>query len=250
LHYQPQTIEDSGGEAWERRWQILNRDVKIQQVRPNYRPTATHSYTFNSQGFRAPEFDVIDWGNTVVWVGDSFTFGVGVRSEHTLPGLCNNRHGVTHINLGRGGASNGRISSVAHSILEYSPRGLICNWSNVSRLFSNGVDCTYWNMGLRKRTFPVPELFKVCRAEYREWMAAGVEHHNQTTLDYVDKLTDLCGDRVLHICTGFRETAELIGQTWFERPNHILDYSYDGTHHSERMNRRHLKHVKPWLNTL
>ena len=250
MHYQPQTIEDSGGAEWERRWRSLNRDRTIEQYTKDYRPEPVHRYRFNSQGFRAPEFDEIDWGNAVVWCGDSFTFGVGVPEAHTLSGLANNWRGQTHINLGRGGASNGRISSVAHSILEYSPRAVICNWSNPSRLWAYGEDCTYWNMGLRKHTFKPQHKFKQCRAAYRQWMAAGVEHHNQTTLKFVRELTKLCGDRILHISTGFRETAELLGQTWYERPNHILDFSYDGTHHSVRMNRRHLKHIKPWLNTI
>ena len=250
MHYQPQTIEDGGGEAWERRWRSLNKDRHLRQVRRDYRPTPDHSYEFNSQGFRCGEFDTIAWADAVVWVGDSFTFGVGVRAEHTLPGLLDGVNGLVHVNLGRGGASNGRIAETAHSIVEYSPRAIICNWSNPSRLWSNGVDCTYWNMGLRKSTFPVPEKFKVCRAAYRRWMAAGVEHHNQTTLSFVHKLTELCGDTILHVSTGFRETADLLGQTWFEKPNHIMDYSFDGTHHSERMNRKHLKHIKPWLNTI
>lgn len=40
-------------------------------------------YTLNSWGYRCPEFNSIDWANSIVAFGCSFTFGIGVDDDET-----------------------------------------------------------------------------------------------------------------------------------------------------------------------
>ena len=42
------------------------------------------TYTLNQHGFRAPEWDQIDWKNSVVLFGDSCTYGVGISDDETI----------------------------------------------------------------------------------------------------------------------------------------------------------------------
>ena len=64
------------------------------------------SYILNSQGYRCPEWEKIDWENSILMFGDSWVLGIGVPVSETL---CNQLEAIIKIpviNLGVGGSSN------------------------------------------------------------------------------------------------------------------------------------------------
>lgn len=63
------------------------------------------SYTVNSQNYRAPEWDQIDWRDSIVVYGCSFVFGDGVSDDETIPAQIAQLTGRPVINLGAGGSS-------------------------------------------------------------------------------------------------------------------------------------------------
>lgn len=241
------SLEDSGGTEHRRRWRILSKQYRVKR-----RPRRTHTYHVNSRGFRCEEFDLIPWQDSVVWFGCSFTFGVGINCAETIPSQWSRTSGVPTVNLGYPGCSNGRIAHLAGLLLRsVRPRAVVVNWTCTDRLFWNGIDCTPTNMTTRKDTFPDRSQFRAARTVYRDYVNLSTWQRARQFWNHVDAVESVAqGIPVIHCCTGFAHTARVLGQSWFEVPRSIDDFSYDGTHHSGQMNRRHLAHIQPWLNTL
>jgi hypothetical protein len=62
-------------------------------------------YRNNSRGYRAPEFDTIDWKNSIVVLGDSNVYGVGLAEEDTISSVLSHLSGYNVVNLGSPGSS-------------------------------------------------------------------------------------------------------------------------------------------------
>ena len=61
-------------------------------------------YTYNSEGYRAPEFDSLD-NDFILCFGCSYTEGVGVTDADTWPARLESVSGMQSVNLGMGGSS-------------------------------------------------------------------------------------------------------------------------------------------------
>jgi hypothetical protein len=64
----------------------------------------TLTYTCNSQGYRAPEFDTVDWKNSIVVFGCSMVAGIGVDDKETITHQLHLKSGRPVINMGAPGA--------------------------------------------------------------------------------------------------------------------------------------------------
>lgn len=62
------------------------------------------TYTWNSQGYRAPEWVDVDWASSVVFMGCSFVAGIGVSDEQTVSAQYTALTNIPSVNLGMGGA--------------------------------------------------------------------------------------------------------------------------------------------------
>ena len=94
-------------------------------------------YTLNSQQFRTKEFKDIDWKNSIVILGCSCTFGVGVTEEHTIASYLQEITGKYVVNLGHPGLSNGVIAYNSYYLKENYPEPLaVVNlWTGMVRTF-------------------------------------------------------------------------------------------------------------------
>lgn len=63
------------------------------------------TYTFNKQGYRCPEWDTIDWNNSILFFGGSDVFGIGVSDHDTCSYRLQQRINTPVINLGCPGSS-------------------------------------------------------------------------------------------------------------------------------------------------
>lgn len=109
-------------------------NLKVQPADWIYR-FKTVSYTDNSENYRTQEFDTIDWANSVVMLGCSNVYGVGVDESDTLPAQLSNIINVPVVNLGVGGSS---MLFALHNnlILNHTwptPRAVINVWTDLSR---------------------------------------------------------------------------------------------------------------------
>ena len=93
------------------------------------------TYHHNSNGFRTKEFANIDWANSIVVFGDSYTYGEGNLLEDCYTSLLEDMTGIPVINLGIG--ASGIDRSCWNSLALYEnypkPKALIHLWSSLDR---------------------------------------------------------------------------------------------------------------------
>jgi hypothetical protein len=93
------------------------------------------TYQLNSQNYRAPEWDTIDWSNSVVMLGCSQVFGVGVDEDQTLGYYLSELLDKPVINLGIPGGSSMALWINTEKLLNYGikPLAVIYNWPSANR---------------------------------------------------------------------------------------------------------------------
>ena len=93
------------------------------------------TYKLNSQNYRAPEWDSIDWENSVVMFGCSQVFGVGVDEDQTLGYYLSELLNKPVINLGIPGGSSMALWINTEKLLNYriNPLAVIYNWPSANR---------------------------------------------------------------------------------------------------------------------
>ncbi|MAI37786.1 MAG: hypothetical protein CBB67_005800 [Alteromonadaceae bacterium TMED7] len=114
----PENWENSKFDAaWRKKW--LHEDI---------------SYNLNSEGYRTKERDEIDWGNSVVVIGDSCTLGIGVPERMTVSDQLSKRINKPVINLGVAGSSNLFMMYNAAKLIEnFTPYAVVVVWSTAER---------------------------------------------------------------------------------------------------------------------
>ena len=89
------------------------------------------TYTINSQGYRCPEFDLIDWSSSCVFFGCSHTFGEGISDEHTVASLV-----PGGVNLARCGVDNTFqwLNTIRLRASGIRPRACVYLWTSTDRV--------------------------------------------------------------------------------------------------------------------
>lgn len=126
----------------------------------NYDPFES-MYTVNKQGFRAPNFKKSDGKNAVMFLGDSFTYGVGVRDTECYPHIVSDKLGKVNWNIGCGGISDKeQLYLLDHFIsLGYIPSQVVFTWGETHRklLMINKQFSKNSVMGYRGSDVPITE---------------------------------------------------------------------------------------------
>jgi len=93
------------------------------------------TYTVNSSGFRTLEWDQIDWKNSIVLLGCSCTYGIGLSDDETISFHLERLSGRPVINLGVPGGSNSLILYNSTKILESfeTPYAVATIWTPTDR---------------------------------------------------------------------------------------------------------------------
>ena len=90
----------------------------------------------NSKGYRAPEFDTVDWNNSIVIFGCSYVYGTSISIEETISAQLENLLGRPVINMGV------PASSIAFSFANQltlweqgiAPYAVVNFWTSTQRL--------------------------------------------------------------------------------------------------------------------
>jgi hypothetical protein len=94
------------------------------------------SYNLNSNGYRAPEWDTVDWKNSIVIFGCSIVFGIGLPKEETISYKLEKLLNQPVINLGVPGS--GPTYTLHNSQLIFKnfgiPKIVISLWSSFDRI--------------------------------------------------------------------------------------------------------------------
>jgi hypothetical protein len=118
---------------------------------PQAQLNRTVQYTLNSHGYRCPEFDTIDWQNTIVTLGCSHTFGIGVDDSEIYARLLQDKLGTPVVSLGMGGTDIWFQVYNAIELMKLNVRGVVLQVPNKERftIFGEGNQSTNygsWNM--------------------------------------------------------------------------------------------------------
>ena len=108
------------------------------------------SYDFNDQGYRTLNWVDINWPESVVVIGCSYTFGLGLAVDDTLCHLLSKKFNRPFINLGVVGSSNHLIlyNSTKLVVNGIRPKAVILLFSDPSRVTHfNSVDNTVVPLG-------------------------------------------------------------------------------------------------------
>lgn len=113
----------------------FKKNLLIQPADWHYR-TKDVTYTVNSSGYRAPEWDTIDWANSVVIFGCSHVVGIGLAEDETIGYQLSKLLDRPVINLGVGGS--GPMFSHQNSVLLHKnfpkPWAVVQIWSGPDRI--------------------------------------------------------------------------------------------------------------------
>lgn len=117
------------------------------------------SYTTNSQRYRAPEWDDVDWNNSILVFGCSLVFGVGVDDNQTVCHELGRMLDADVINLGMPGGSCMGMWINTEKILNYniSPLAVVYNWPSANRVIELNDDTK--NLGVGPWNIRRPDQF-------------------------------------------------------------------------------------------
>ena len=88
---------------WETQWNKKNAFATEFYVKETNKKI---TYSLNRQGYREQEWNFIDWNNSIVCLGCSHTFGVGVPECDTIPAQLQKKLKINFVNLGIPGGCN------------------------------------------------------------------------------------------------------------------------------------------------
>jgi len=108
----------------------------------------TISYTLNSKGYRCPEFNDVDWKNSIVIFGCSQTYGVGVDDTETYSHFLSKKLDIPVVNLGMGGTSIWYHVYNLKKIAPLGPKHTILQIPDPSRFTIFGCDKKTDNIGI------------------------------------------------------------------------------------------------------
>jgi|TARA_B110000444_G_scaffold256466_1_gene292872 hypothetical protein len=92
-------------------------------------------YRINKHGFRAEQIRKEDGDNAIMFLGDSFTFGIGVADEDVWCHKVANKLGKRNWNVGLPGGCNQEMIMVLESFIEsgYVPSQVVVMWTEPHR---------------------------------------------------------------------------------------------------------------------
>jgi hypothetical protein len=131
--------------------ELFEENLKKMPADWHYR-TKKISYSLNTNGYRAPEWDTVEWENSIVMLGCSYVAGIGLAEDETIPYNLSKILNRPVINLGAGGTSI--AFSAYNSLLLHNnfpkPWAVINLWTDINRLTRFERDHIYhdgvWNM--------------------------------------------------------------------------------------------------------
>lgn len=93
-------------------------------------------YELNKQKYRAPDFNSIDWANSIVVFGCSNVFGLGLHTEDTITQQLEKITGINVVNMGAPGSSM-KFSLYNSIILSNgfpTPKAVVQVWTHPDRI--------------------------------------------------------------------------------------------------------------------
>jgi len=113
----------------------FEKHLKTQPFDWHYK-TKQIEYKVNSNGYRAKEWNEIDWPNAIVVLGCSMTAGIGVAEDETITHFLSRLSGREVVNLGLSGAGLDAMMFNNVNLRKHfgKPWAVVNLWTNIDRL--------------------------------------------------------------------------------------------------------------------
>ena len=189
------------------------------------------TYTCNDQGYRCPNWQDINWSQSIIVLGCSFTFGVGIDDKMTFSYRLQERLGIPVINLGAPGTSP-MFQWVNTTLLikeKVKPLAVIYNWPPPNRI-------TKFLGSNRSQNFG-PSTTEFCK----DWILDDVQ--STEYLKYVISSTRAMWPcPTLHYTTDNNVARDIPELTKLIVSDHARDF-YDGVAHPGPVSNQHWANV-------
>jgi len=161
------------------------------------------SYTYNELGHRSRKISDLDFNNYILFLGDSYTEGIGLELETTYPYLTAKKLNMDYYNLGLGGAG---LDIMFYNLSVWltrfpKPKYISIYWSDPTRYLTFGrgdisqelQTCSHWSVEkdfLKMHEYGIKTEYFDCRAKLYVKMIIkmlkfyNIPHSNITFVDY------------------------------------------------------------------
>jgi len=201
-------------------------------------------YTVNKEGYRAKDWAESNWEDSVLVLGCSHVFGIGVDDCETLPRFLSNELGCDTINLGFPAGSSTNILYNSLRILEQNikPKSVVCIFPSTGRdsyFHSDHVK----NLGAwveEKGFYTTPEVNYIQGFLSNESNIVVKNYINETSCRL---LWEQSGVDFF----GFVHTFEERFRSW-PKLSEPIDYARDDKHYGPKTYSKWAKEIKDYLN--
>lgn len=221
----------------------FQRSLKTRPADWHYR-TQNVVYHYNSQGFRAPDLNQVNWKRSIVIFGCSQTEGVGLDESETMNAHLEKITGIPVINLGVG-ASAMHFSYTNNLILRKNypmPLGVINFWTSCKRMVWYGKDSTVCIMPVIWDKFYKNHYFNLYTLNLN---MADIDHDDSVNAQVLsDSATMLWENTQYAEATWIRDTAEALDCRLISS----VDYARDAQHQGPQTARMAAEYFAEQLN--
>jgi hypothetical protein len=209
----------------------FERNIKTQPADWRYRNKEIE-YLVNSNGYRTREWEDINWKESIVIIGCSNTFGVGLAEDETISYFVEQSTGRQTINLGYPSGSNELILHNSLSLYEKfgAPYSVVLNWSTPDRFRcfekNDYLDLGPWN---HQTIEYAGELFKLTTLD---------EYNIMCRNFYIGKTAKIIWqDRTKYIAVSYFDIAShyMRADNFFEIDNKARDLLHPGVDNSREV---------------
>lgn len=190
-------------------------------------------YRCNSAGYRADEWDTIDWKNAIVVFGCSCTVGIGLAEEETVTEQLSTILNRQVINMGVSASS--LMFSFTNSVLLAknfpTPHAVVQLWTNIDRF-------TIFKKHLIDHAGPWDES-----ALYKEYVHN--RYHAMTEARYISMASrEMWKNKCKYYSASFfDQTAHYTESDWIEIDNQARDQVHPGRNSAKQMAELIAKHI-------
>lgn len=204
--------------------ELFNSNLKTQSADWHYR-TKEITYKSNANGYRADEWDTIDWKSTVVVFGCSCTVGVGLAEDETVTEQLSTMLNRPVVNMGVS-ASSMQFSFINSTLLSKhfpTPYAVVNIWTNIDRF-------TIFKKQLIDHAGPWDDT-----AMYKEY--ANNQYHSMTEARYIANASrEMWKDRCKYYSASFfDQTAHYTESDWVSIDNQARDLIHPGRNSAKQM---------------
>lgn len=204
----------------------------LKKMSPNWKYAKKKvEYTLNTLGFRGPEFDTHNWSESIVVVGCSCVFGVGVSDDETITHYLSKITGRNVINLGVPGGSNQYLLDTTLTMLRKygSPYSMIMMWTTMDRLPYYG-DSELYHIGLWNHIINSNDVNSYRHKEIFDNFYEEKGHENVTFFNIVEAMRAVWKDKTKYFEGSFFEPSAHYGRLpdYFPFSNTARDLLHPG----------------------